>query len=68
MSQRAETAGVGELRPVPLARSKHDAFSPQPLVDHLTTAAPDARSVVVSGAHTFPFRRGTATARLVAVR
>ncbi|MCG8922623.1 alpha/beta fold hydrolase [Lentzea sp. CC55] len=51
--------------PVLLARGEHDAFAPQPWVDRLAAAARDARSEVVGGAHTFPFRRGEATARLV---
>lgn len=52
--------------PVLLARGEHDAFAPQPWVDRLTAAAPDGRSRVVPGAHTFPFRRGGMTAQLIA--
>ncbi|WP_189251788.1 alpha/beta fold hydrolase [Lentzea flava] len=52
--------------PVLLARGEHDAFAPQPWVDRLADAAPDGRSRVVAGAHTFPFRRGGMTAQLIA--
>ena len=58
---------IGEVRcPVLLARGEHDAFAPQPWVERLAAAARDGRSEVVEGAHTFPFRRGAMTARLVA--
>ncbi|MEU4445334.1 hypothetical protein AB0K14_21980 [Actinosynnema sp. NPDC050801] len=48
------------------ARRERDGFAPQPWVDRLTAAAPDAWSAVVRGAHTFPFRRGGLTAALIA--
>ncbi|ANZ41663.1 hypothetical protein BBK82_42660 [Lentzea guizhouensis] len=58
---------ITEVRcPVLLARGEHDAFAPQPWVDRLAAAARVGRSEVVGGAHTFPFRRGAVTARLVA--
>ncbi|HUQ59464.1 alpha/beta hydrolase [Lentzea sp.] len=52
--------------PVLVARGEHDAFAPLPWVERLAGAARDGRVEVVGGAHTFPFRRGALTARLVA--
>jgi pimeloyl-ACP methyl ester carboxylesterase len=58
---------ITEVRcPVLLARGEHDAFAPQPWIERLAAAARDGRAEVVDGAHTFPFRRGAMTARLVA--
>jgi pimeloyl-ACP methyl ester carboxylesterase len=52
--------------PVLLVRGEYDAFAPLAWVERLAVAASDGRLEVVDGAHTFPFRRGVITARLVA--
>ncbi len=52
--------------PTLLVRGERDGFAPQPWVDRLTAAAPEAWQAVVPGAHTFPYRRGGLTAALIA--
>ncbi|MFI9008049.1 alpha/beta fold hydrolase [Actinosynnema sp. NPDC053489] len=51
--------------PTLLVRGERDAFAPRSWLDRLAAAAPDARQVVVPGAHVFQFRRGRLTADLI---